>query len=129
MVEKYSRKVGKRTMREEIAIIAGQRGFNDNRKSDLSRAFDELAERGSKISRRMLKALFYSEKRNDEKHWAAIEIRELAKVIEAKREAASLATQLETIIHRLDTSDPDFHQPTIDALRGAVSAWRGKDRA
>ncbi len=126
MLEKPSTKVGVRTMREEIAILAGQRGWNDNRKSDLARAFDELRDRKSNITWRMLKSLFYNEVRDDRKHWAAIEIREIAKTIEAKGKAVALATQLESIISGLNVTDPAFHQHTIAALSSSLRQLRGQ---
>lgn len=113
-------------MREEIAILAGE-NWRGNRKSWLTCAADALAEYGSKVSRRMVKTFFYAET-VDDKHWAAIEIRRVAKIVKAQREAEALALQFETIVSRLNVTDPDFHQPTVDALRGAARQLRGEDR-
>jgi hypothetical protein len=107
-------------MRDEIAVLAGPRRFNDTRESWLSRAATKL----ENVPFRTLKSLFYGEI-DDDNHWAAIEIREAA-LREAKREASNLVTQLETVIRGLNATDPDFHQPTITALIGALRNMRGE---
>lgn len=128
MLEKPSGNVGMRTMREEIAILAGPRNWGDTRESWLSRAADKLEEVGSRVPYRTLKSFFYGEI-DDDKHWAAIEIRRAVSIIEAQREAAALATQLETLIGGLNVIDPAFHEPTIAALVGSLRKLRGQDSA
>jgi hypothetical protein len=124
MLEKSSSKVGVRTMREEIAILAGPKGWGDTRERWLERAADKL----DNVSYRMVRGFFYDEI-TDDNHWAAIEIRRAVARIEAQREAADLAAQLETIMGRLNVTDPNFHQPTIEALAGTLRKLRGESSA
>ena len=120
MLEKSSIKVGMRSMREEIAVLAGPRNWGDTRESWLSRAADQC-----EVPYRMLKSFFYGEI-NDDKHWAAINIRRAAALIRAQREADELVTRLETVIRGLNATDPNFHQPTIAALISAIRNMRGE---
>lgn len=113
-------------MREEIAILAGPRHWGDTRESWLSNAAEKLAECGSRVPYRMLKGFFYGEI-EDDNHWAAIEIRNAAAIIEAQREATALATQLQTIIGGLNVTDEDFHQPTVAALVSTLRKLRGEN--
>jgi hypothetical protein len=110
-------------MREEIAILAGPRGWGVTRESWLANAADKV----ENVPYRMIKSFFYGEIQDDN-HWAAIEIKRAVEIIEAQREAAALATQLETIISGLNTTDPDFHRPTIAALSVSLRQLRGEDR-
>lgn len=112
-------------MREEIAILAGPRRWGDTRESWLSDAADTLARMGSRVPYRMIKSFFYGEI-DDDKHWAAIEIKRAAKVIEAQREAAAFATQMETLLGGLNISDPAFHEPAVTALVSVLRQLRGQ---
>lgn len=114
-------------MREEIATLAGPRSWGDTRESWLSKAANKLAECGSRVEYRMLKSFFYGEI-EDDKHWAAVEIKRAVAIIEAQREAAALATQFQTLISSLNVADPDFHQPHVAALVSALRQLRGEDR-
>lgn len=117
-------------MREEIAILAGPRSWGDTRESWLANAADNLTKHGSRVTYRMLKSFFYGKiDDDDDKHWAAIEIKRTAAIIEAQREAAALAKQLQMLISGLNVTDPDFHQPHVAALVSALRQLRGEDSA
>lgn len=126
MLEKPSTKVGVRTMRDSIAVLAGPRKWGDTRESWLSHAAQRAAEYGANVPYRTVKSLFYGEIADDN-HWAAIELRRAAAIIEAQQQAANLAAQFETIISGLVVADEEFHQPTIAALRSAISKMRGEN--
>lgn len=111
-------------MRKEIAILAGPREWDETRASWL----DKVCERVPTITHRTVKALWYGEIK-DPDHWAARDIRRAVEVMEAQREAAALARQLETIISGLNVSDPDFHKPSTAALVSALRTLRGQDRS
>ncbi len=111
-------------MREEIAVLAGPRDWGVTRERWLER----VTEKVPNVTYRTVKALWYGEI-VDPDHWAARDIRRAVEVIQAQREAAALATQLETLIGGLNVTDPNFHQPTIAALVGTLRKLRGQDRA
>lgn len=111
---------GERSVRKEIAIVAGPRGWGDTRESWLSR----VPRRVSTVTFRTVKALWYGEI-DDPDHWAARDIRRAAEAIQAGRnESQALAAQYETIIGGLNARDPDFHSPEIAALVSALRALR-----
>ena len=111
-------------MRKEIAILAGPREWDQTRASWL----DQVCEQVPTVSYRTLKALWYGEIK-DPDHWAARDIRRAVEIRQAQREAASLASQLESIISGLNVSDPDFHKPSTAALVSALRSLRGQDRS
>jgi hypothetical protein len=108
-------------MRKEIAIIAGPRDWGETHGSWLNR----VPKKVKTVSYRTVKSLWYGEI-DDPEHWAARDIRRAVDLILAQREAANLASQLETIVRGLDVSDPDFHQPSTAALIGALRTLRGQ---
>jgi hypothetical protein len=108
-------------MRNDIAILAGPRDWGDSRASWL----DKVHELVPTVSHRTIKALWYGEI-SDPDHWAARDIRRAVEVLQAQREAASLAQQLESIISGLNVTDPDFHKPSTAALVSALRALRGQ---
>lgn len=110
-------------MRREIAILAGPREWGDTRESWLNKVKNLVPN----VSHRTIKALWYGEIK-DPSHWAARDIRRAVEVLEAQREAAALAAQLESIISGLNVSDPDFHKPSTAALVSALRSLRGQDR-
>lgn len=116
MSEKSS---GVNLVRKEISIVAGPREWGDTRESWLSR----VPRKVQTVTFRTVKALWYGEI-VDHEHWAARDIRRAAQLIEAKREAASLASQYENIIGGLNARDPDFYQPEVAALFVALRALR-----
>lgn len=111
-------------MRKEIAIIAGPRDWGDTRESWLAK----VPSRVKTVSYRTVKALWYGEI-TDTDHWAARDIRREAELIQAKREAAALAAQLEAIIGGLNATDPDFHKPSVAALVSALRGLRGENQS
>lgn len=111
-------------MRKEIALLAGPRGWDETRASWLNRVCDLVPT----ISYRTMKALWYGEIQ-DPDHWAARDLRRAIEIIQAKREAAALATQLESILSGLNVSDPDLSKPSTAALVSALRSLRGKDSA
>ena len=115
-------------MREDIAILAGPRdGVYFDRW--LENAFKALTNCGSQITYRMLKSFWHNEIRDPENHWAAVEIRRAASIVKAQREAGEVAKQIQTLIGSLNVNDPHFHQPTVDALRVALSNLGGMGRS
>ena len=110
-------------MREEIAFLAGPRDWGVTRESWLNSITDKVPT----VTFRTIKALWYGEI-TDPDHWAARDIRRAVEVVQAQREAAALATQLESIIGGLNVTDPNFHEPTIAALVGTLRKLRGQDR-
>ena len=116
MSEKSS---GAKSVRKEIAIVAGPREWGDTRESWLAR----VPRKVKTVTFRTVKALWYREI-DDASHWAARDIRRAAEIIEAKREAENLAQQYETIIGGLRVRDENFHSPEIIALLSAVRALR-----
>lgn len=111
-------------MREEIAFLAGPREWGVTRESWLNAVTAKVPN----VSFRTVKALWYGEI-VDPDHWAARDIKRAVEVIQAQREAAALASQLETILGGLARVDPNFHQPTIAALLGTVRKLRGETGA
>lgn len=109
-------------MRKEIAIIAGPRDWQETQDTWLNK----VPGRVKTVSHRTVKALWYGEI-SDPDHWAARDIRRAVEIIEAQREAAALAAQLETIISGLNVTDAAFHQPSTAALVSALRALRRKD--
>jgi hypothetical protein len=108
-------------MRKEIAILAGPRDWGVTRESWLAR----VPERVQTVTFRTVKALWYGEI-TDPDHWAARDIRRAVELLKAQREAEQYAGQLETIIRGLNVTDPNFHQPTVAALIGALGRLRGE---
>jgi len=116
---------GERSVRKEIAIVAGPRGWGDTRESWLSR----VPRRVSTVTFRTVKALWYGEI-DDPEHWAARDIRRAADAIQAgRKEVDALAAQYEKILGGLNARDPDFHSPEIAALLSALRQLRDMDRA
>lgn len=114
---------GANSVRREIAIVAGPRGWGDTRESWLAR----VPKRVKSVSFRTVRALWYGEI-SDHEHWAARDIRRAADIIEGQHEAASLADRFEKIVGGLHARDPDFYRPEIVALVSALRALRNLDR-
>ena len=104
-------KSGERSVRREIAIVAGPRDWSDTRESWLAR----VPRRVKTVSFRTVKALWYHEIQ-DPNHWAARDIRREAEIIEAKREAAELAKQYQQIAGGMRARDENFYSAEIDRL-------------
>lgn len=115
---------GVSSVRKEIAIVAGPRGWGDTRESWLAR----VPRKVSTVSFRTVKALWYGEI-DDPMHWAARDIRREAELIEARREASALAAQYRTIIGGMRVQDESFYSAEIDRLERVVGELGGLDRA
>ena len=114
---------GERSVRKEIAIVAGPRDWGDTRESWLAR----VPRKVQTVTFRTVKALWYGEI-DDPEHWAARDIRRAAEHIEARKEASALASQFQSTIAGLNARDPDFHQSDIAALVSALRALGYVDR-
>jgi hypothetical protein len=121
MSEKSS---GVRPVRKEIAIVAGPKDWGDTRESWLARVPRHVRT----VSFRTVKALWYGEI-DDPNHWAARDIRRAALIIEARQEAAALASEYENIVGDLRGRDQNLDSPEIVALLSAVRALRGVARS
>ena len=119
MLEKFS---GVRSMRELVAVVAGERGWGETRESWLARAA-----RHAGVSYRQTKALFYGEI-TDPEHRAARRMKAAAEK-DGKQEAEALAQRFETIARSINAADQDFHSADVAALLHAARALRGLDRA
>lgn len=104
-------------VRDLIAAVAGPMGASDNRKSWLARAASE-----SGVSFRLIKALFYGERKPCAKTIA--KLKEAAGRYEAQR----LAERFDGLAHALDMRDADFHGEDVAALLNAARALRGLNR-
>ena len=119
MSEKSS---GVNDVRREIAVVAGPREWGDTRESWLAKA----SRRVPSVSFRTMKALWYGEI-SDANHRASRDVKRAAEIIEAKREARSLAAQYETIAGGMRATDQDFYRAEIDTLVSAARILRGLD--
>ena len=107
--------------RDEITIIAGVYQPSDTRESWLARAA-----RKAHISFRQAKAFWYGEC-TDPRYSVALRVRSAAD--QARKEAAQLASQFESIAGGLNARDPDFHVHEIVALIDTARALRGLGHA
>jgi len=115
---------GDRSVRKQIAIVAGPRGWGDTRESWLA----IVPRKVTTVSFRTVKALWYGEI-TDPMHWAARDIRRAAEEIEARREASALKAQYQTIIGGLRAADENFYREEIDRLERLVSGMGDVDSA
>jgi hypothetical protein len=115
---------GVSSVRKEIAIVAGPRGWGDTRESWLAR----VPRKVSTVTFRTVKALWYGEI-DDPMHWAARDIRRAAEVIEARNEASALAAQYRTIIGGMRAQDESFYSAEIDRLERVVGQLGDVDSA
>lgn len=111
-------------VRREIAIVAGPKGWGDTRESWLAKVPRQVRT----VSFRTVKALWYGEI-SDPEHWAARDIRREAELIEAKKEAASLASQYQQIAGGMRAADENFYRTEIDRLERLARIISGADRA
>ena len=114
----------KSSVRTEIAAVAGSREWGDTRESWLAR----VPRRVPTVTFRTVKALWYGEI-DDPGHWAARDIRRAAEIVEARKEAAALASQLESIAGSLNAKDADFYSADVSALVSTIGKLRGLDRS
>jgi hypothetical protein len=111
------------SVRKEIAIVAGPRGWGDTRESWLAivprRTKEVLGLKKNPFSFRTVKALFYGEIK-DPTHWAARDIKRAAELIEARKEAVALMAKYQTMIGGLRAADENFYREEIDRLECLV---------
>lgn len=115
---------GESSVRREIAIIAGPRGWGDTRESWLA----IVPRKVTTVTFRTVKALWYGEIK-DPLHWAARDIRRAAELIEARKEARALMAKYQTIIGGLRAADENFYRAEIDRLERLVGGMGDADRA
>lgn len=121
MSEKSS---GVSSVRNEISIVAGPRGWGDTRESWLG----SVPRRVPTVTFRTVKALWYGEISNPN-HWAARDIKRAAELIQGRNEAAALASQYQTIIGGLRATDEDFYCAEIDRLERVARELGAADRS
>lgn len=114
---------GVKNVRREIAIVAGPKDWGDTRESWLGR----VPRRVKTVSFRTVKALWYNEI-SDPEHWAARDIRREAELIQARQEAAELASQYQQIAGGMRATDTDFYRTEIDRLERLARIIGGLDR-
>jgi hypothetical protein len=112
------------SVRKEIAIVAGPRGWGDTRESWLA----IVPRKVTTVTFRTVKALWYGEIA-DPAHWAARDIRRAAELIEARKEASALIAKYQTMIGGLRAADEDFYRSEIDRLERVVSGSSIRGRA
>jgi hypothetical protein len=115
---------GVNRMRREIAIVAGPKDWGDTRESWLAR----VPRKVKTVSFRTVKALWYGEI-EDPNHWAARDIRREAEVIEARQEAAALASKYQQIAGGMRAADENFYSADIDRLERIARIISGQDRS
>lgn len=115
---------GVRSVRKEIAIVAGPRDWGDTRESWLAR----VPRKVSTVTFRTVKALWYGEI-DDPNHWAARDIRRAAEIIQARNEASALADQYQKIVGGMRAQDENFYSAEIDRLERIARIIGGLDRA
>lgn len=115
---------GVKSVRDEIAIVAGPKDWGDTRESWLARVTRKV----QTVSFRTVKALWYGEI-SDRDHWAARDIRREAELISARKEASALAVQYQSIAGGMVAQDEDFYRAEIDRLERIARILGGMDRA
>lgn len=115
---------GVKSVRKEIAIVAGPKEWGDTRESWLAR----VPRKVKTVSFRTVKALFYGEI-DDPEHWAARDIRRAAEIIEARKEASALADQYQKIAGGMRAQDQDFYSADIDRLERIARVLGALDRS
>ena len=113
---------GVKNVRTAIGIIAGP--YDGNRKSWLAR----VPRRVQTVTYRTVRSLWYGEI-TDPNHWAARDIRRAAELIQARKEAAALAVQYQSVIGGLRAADEDFYRSEIDRLERIARQLGAVDRS
>jgi hypothetical protein len=80
------------------------------------------------VSFRTVKALWYGEI-TDPEHWAARDIRREVELMQARNEAAKLASQFQTIAGGMRATDQDFYRTEIDRLERIARQLGAVDRS
>jgi hypothetical protein len=115
--------VGVKSVRKEIAIVAGPRDWGDTRESWLAR----VPRKVQTVTFRTVKGLWYGEI-IDPDHWAARDIRRAAELIEGRQEATALAAQYQKIAGGMLAQDEDFYRKEIDRLERLAGLISRLDR-
>lgn len=115
---------GVKSVRREIAVVAGPKDWGDTRESWLAR----VPRKVQTVKFRTVKSLWYGEI-DDPEHWAARDIRRAAELIQARKEAAALADQYQTIALGMRAQDEGFFSAEIDRLERLARIISGQDRA
>lgn len=110
---------GVRSVRKEIAIVAGPRDWGDTRESWLAR----VPRKVTTVTFRTVKALWYGEIQ-DPNHWAARDIQRVADAILARQEAERNAAQFDQLASGLLVRDPEFYRETVHSLEHAAHLLR-----
>lgn len=117
-------------MREFIAVVAGPRRWGDTRESWLSRVpravKKQIGTDAETVSFRTVKALWYGEITNPD-HAAARDIRRAADLIQARREAVSLAEKYQSITEAMRGADEGFFSADIARLERVARLLGGRD--
>lgn len=117
-------------MRNEIAIVAGPKEWSDTRGSWLARVPKAvrraLGTEKETVSHRAVRGLWYGEI-TDPDHHAARDVRRAAEIIKARKEAAALASNYQTLIGKMNASDPDFFSAEIARLERVARLLGGRD--
>jgi hypothetical protein len=116
-------KWAKMSVREAMIAIEGRTPGH----GELPNMLVSIAKKAG-ISFRTARSLWQGTIKNPEEHLAAREVRRLAQIATAQREARDLASQYETIAERLNANDPDFYSADALALVHAARVLRGLDR-
>jgi hypothetical protein len=116
-------KLSKMSVREAMIALAGYAPAY----GELPRWLSSIA-RAAGLSFRTTRSLWLNEIK-DPNHLAAREVKRLAEIALAKREARDLASSFETIAGGMNASDPDFFSEDVVALLDAARTLRGLDRA
>lgn len=114
--------VGVKSVRKEIAIVAGPKDWGDTRESWLAR----VPRKVQTVTFRTVKALWYGEIKDPE-HWAARDIRRAAEIIEARKEAAALAEKYQIIAEGMRARDEDFFSSEITRLERVARIIGGQN--
>lgn len=119
-------------MRNEIAIVAGPKGWGDTRESWLSRVPREvrkaLGTATETVTYRTVKSLWYGQI-SDPEHHAARDIRKAAGIIEARKEARALAEKYQTLTGTMREGNQDLLSADIARLERVARLLCGGDRA
>src|SRR5581483_3336788 len=107
---------GSFSMRSEIAICAGARGWGDTRLSWLGKVpaavKDALGTKHETVSFRTVKSLWYGAI-SDPEHHAARDIRRAAEIIAARRGALALAVKYRALARGYSANNPDLYREEI----------------
>lgn len=118
-------------MRNEIAIVAGPRGWGDTRQSWLARVPGAikaaLGTTKETVPLRTVKALFYGEI-SDPEHHAARDVKRAAEIIAARNERRALLEKLAGLGGLDAVANPNLSSAEIALLEHVVRTRGGENR-